>query len=275
MHVRRRRYVTLALFFILNFSFFITPVVAQIVPVPGGSCELLTADADKKACREAICPKGFQCGQGKCLTAPGRFAQEKDIALPCNYTLEDLIGAAVRVALFIVGITGSLTLLFFAYGGYAFFTSMGNPESIQKAKGILTAAFIGFILIVGSGFMIQFVAGLVLPAGGIGRELNIEVGTVCNSNAECGENNYVCKNKTCITECQDQKGPEGYFCRQQVCIKDEDCNEQDGHDYVCFDGGCATTAERAMWGQEKLECLTGFCPGGNYNRCCRLKPGQQ
>ncbi len=255
------------------------PAQAQIVPTPGGSCELLKDDAQRKECRKAICPQGSgptTCTQGKCVPdGQTPTAEMKAILLPCNYTLEDLISAAVRVALFIVGITGSLTLLFFAYGGYSFFTSMGNPEAIQKAKGILTAAFIGFMLIVGSGFLIQFVAKLVLPDGKIGRELLIDVGTACNDPVtDCGGDHYACVNKTCISQCQDQKGPQGYFCRPLVCDKDkpEDCNVNGGTDYTCYDGGCVTTKERAEWGPEKLECIKDICPGGNYNQCCRLKP---
>lgn len=150
-----RLLVIVSLSLILN-SLFLIPnsVQAQgILPTPGETCE-------DDTCRKAICPQGRLCEQGKCITQnpPGNVAQE---TLPCNYTLDELLLTGINMAKFIFVITGALMLMFIAYGGFTLFTSVGNPEEIMKGRKILTAAFIGVILIFGATILVQFAANLI------------------------------------------------------------------------------------------------------------------
>ena len=147
----------LAAFLILNFTFLIpTPAQAlevQILPTPGETCK-------DDACRKAICPGNPPsiCTQGKCVVAGGNPAAS---TIPCNYTLDELVLTGVNLSKFIFGITGSLALLFIAYGGYQLLTSIGNPEHIQKARGTLTAAFIGLIIILAATIFVRFISVLL------------------------------------------------------------------------------------------------------------------
>lgn len=69
----------------------------------------------------------------------------------------------VSVSNWILGITGSLALLFFVYGGFLFLTSRGNTEQVAKGKTVLTQAAIGIIIIFGAYIGVSF---LVKAIGG-------------------------------------------------------------------------------------------------------------
>ena len=135
-----------------------------ILPTPGETC------ADD-VCREAICPQSPVpriCEEGKCIVNAqgqprGIPSQE---TLPCNYTLDDMVLSGIKMANFIFGITGSLMLMFIAYGGYQMFTSVGNPEGVMAGRKTLTAAFLGVIIIFAASILVRFVAGLILPDPG-------------------------------------------------------------------------------------------------------------
>ncbi len=80
------------------------------------------------------------------------------LQLSCFLTL--LIG----VSQFILGLTGSLALLFFVYGGFLFLTSGGKSDQVQKGKTILTQATIGIIIIFGAYLAVSFLVANVLGA---------------------------------------------------------------------------------------------------------------
>lgn len=63
----------------------------------------------------------------------------------------------VNITNWILGVTGSLALLFFIYGGFLFLTSAGKEQQITKGKEILTQAAIGIIIIFGAYIGIKFI----------------------------------------------------------------------------------------------------------------------
>ncbi|MFH1193694.1 MAG: pilin [bacterium] len=63
----------------------------------------------------------------------------------------------VNVSNWIFGITGSLALLFFIYGGFLFLTSGGSEQQVTKGKTILTQAVIGIIIIFGAFVAVKFI----------------------------------------------------------------------------------------------------------------------
>jgi hypothetical protein len=71
-------------------------------------------------------------------------------------TITALIELAVRVAKFIWGISGSVALIFFMYGGFTWLTSAGSPERVTQGKTIFKNAIIGLLLIFGSWVIINF-----------------------------------------------------------------------------------------------------------------------
>ena len=47
----------------------------------------------------------------------------------------------------LLGLFGVFFLVLVIYGGYRWMNARGNPEDIEKAKGIIRSAIIGFILV--------------------------------------------------------------------------------------------------------------------------------
>lgn len=65
-------------------------------------------------------------------------------------TLEDILQVFVNIATFILGISGSIVLLMFIYGGFIWLTSGGNENQVKKGKDILVGTTIGLIIIFGA-----------------------------------------------------------------------------------------------------------------------------
>ncbi|MEI7452365.1 MAG: pilin [Candidatus Falkowbacteria bacterium] len=73
-----------------------------------------------------------------------------------NYELNDFVRLGLNVSQWILGITGSLALLFFVYGGFTFLISAGDSSKVDEGKKIISGAIIGLILVFSSYMIIQF-----------------------------------------------------------------------------------------------------------------------
>lgn len=78
--------------------------------------------------------------------------------------LSCFLNLLISVSNFILGLTGSLALLFFVYGGFVFLTSRGSADQVTKGKTILTQAVIGIIIIFGAYLAVNFLVANVLKA---------------------------------------------------------------------------------------------------------------
>ena len=67
-------------------------------------------------------------------------------------TPQELIGKVISAVL---GISGSLALLMFIYGGFTWMLSGGNAEKVTKGKNTLVWASIGLIVIFSSYAMVN------------------------------------------------------------------------------------------------------------------------
>ncbi len=74
-----------------------------------------------------------------------------------DYELNDFVGLAIKVSQIILGLTGSLALLFFIYGGAMFLISGGSSERVTTAKNIIVGAVVGIFIIFTSYMIIGFV----------------------------------------------------------------------------------------------------------------------
>lgn len=113
-----------------------------------------------------ICPAGSNPGDGD----------------PCecraygNCDLDDVLQVFVNIASFILGISGSLTLLMFVFGGMVWLTSAGNENQIAKGKSILSGSVIGLLIIFGAYTAITLVVS-VLRTGELTEEQTLEEAT--------------------------------------------------------------------------------------------------
>lgn len=58
---------------------------------------------------------------------------------------------------FILGFVGLIVFVFILYGGFLWMTSQGNEEQVTKAKGMITNAIIGFIIVTAAYAIATFV----------------------------------------------------------------------------------------------------------------------
>jgi len=71
-----------------------------------------------------------------------------------NPTPQSLLGNIINVVL---GVTGSLALVMFIFGGLTWMTSAGNSERVTKGKNILIWATIGLVIIFSAYALVKFV----------------------------------------------------------------------------------------------------------------------
>ncbi len=69
-------------------------------------------------------------------------------------SVETLIGRAVQI---ITGISGSVALLMFVYGGFLWVTSQGSSDKVKKGKQVFISATLGLFIIFGSYALVKFV----------------------------------------------------------------------------------------------------------------------
>ena len=86
-----------------------------------------------------------------------------------DYELNDFMKVFVNYYDIVLGLVGSLALLFFIYGGIVFLISGGNSEKVEQGKKILIGAAIGLVIVFASYTLIQFVfTALEIPGAGKG-----------------------------------------------------------------------------------------------------------
>ncbi len=71
--------------------------------------------------------------------------------------LNDFARIFLFIAKWILGITGSLALLFFVYGGVMLLISGGSSERVTKAKQIIISAVIGLLIVFTAYMIIGFI----------------------------------------------------------------------------------------------------------------------
>lgn len=69
-------------------------------------------------------------------------------------------------------LAGLLLLLYLLFGGFQLMTSGGDPKKIQEAKGKLTNALVGFIIVFVAYWLVQIIAS-TLGLGKIGEIFNL------------------------------------------------------------------------------------------------------
>lgn len=73
-----------------------------------------------------------------------------------NCGFNDFILLGVNLTKMILGLVGSLALLFFIYGGIMFMLAGGKSEMIDKGKKIITNAVIGVAIVLGAWIIVNF-----------------------------------------------------------------------------------------------------------------------
>lgn len=138
------------------------------------------ADATNKACADACtmiigestskCVKSVAAGACPAAPAAGTVTVNASVGAkipalgnPLGTTsIPDIIGRVINTFL---GISGSLALLMFVYGGFTWIVSGGAPDKIKQGKDTLLWAAIGIVFIFSSYALISFLIKAFNAAG--------------------------------------------------------------------------------------------------------------
>ena len=138
--------------------------------IPSGSC-----DSGYSPPLQDIAKCTAATNIGECLTGPFSCTKQPNISNQNQQpgALTDIekaglpgfkfaglsVGALIQAALpWIFGIAGILLLLYLLYGGFHLMISGGEPKVVAEAKGKITNALIGFVIIFVAFWIVQIVA---------------------------------------------------------------------------------------------------------------------
>ena len=75
-----------------------------------------------------------------------------------NFTIQNFITAAIQAAIVIAGL---LTFAFLVWGGIEWLTSGGDKEKYEAARGRITAAVIGLVIVVAAWAILQVISNFL------------------------------------------------------------------------------------------------------------------
>jgi len=100
------------------------------------------------------------------------------------------------ISFFLFGISGSVALLFFIYGGFLTLVS-GFSDQVKKGKELIRNAVIGLFIIMTAAYGVDYF---------VGRLTNNEVRTIGSPCGTSGVWGYVDNEIKCVTKCEDLSG---------------------------------------------------------------------
>lgn len=78
--------------------------------------------------------------------------------------VREVIGRLISA---ILGVTGSIALLMFVYGGFLWLVSAGEPDKVKKGKEVMKWAALGLVVIVGAYTIVRAIVS-ALESGTVG-----------------------------------------------------------------------------------------------------------
>lgn len=114
-----------------------------------------------------------------------------------------IVFTAINVAKLILGISGSIALALFIYGGFLMLVSSGSEQMVTKGKNVLSGAVIGLIIVfaayTGIFFLVKTLTSGSKEAPALFACLDIKSGAYKEDGAACGESGE-CKAGVCTAK---------------------------------------------------------------------------
>ena len=105
------------------------------------------------------------------------LAQDDGI-VPCNgpdCNFNSFVELGNRIIKFFITIGASLGAIAFAWAGWLYVTSGGNPGAIEKAKGIFWKVILGFVLMLASWLIVKLILAALGYQPGKGLDFLSEI----------------------------------------------------------------------------------------------------
>jgi len=155
-----------------------------------------------------------------------------------------------NIAMIILGVTGSLALLMFVYGGFLMVISGGSAEKVTQGKKAITNAVIGIFIIMCSGLLIQY--------GMDQLQLSPNYKAV---GVHCSGDNTPCSKPTCKSTFVQL--PDGSL----KCVAPGGCKELEKYNMECL----IVTGTGTGVGKY---CIPNLCESARGEMCCYKPPTQ-
>lgn len=75
---------------------------------------------------------------------------------PKEFTKDDVSAGVTRFIDIMAAAASTIAIIYIVYGGIQYMTSLGKPEGMTTAKSTLTWAVVGFILIIVSWSLVNY-----------------------------------------------------------------------------------------------------------------------
>ena len=130
-----KNFIKISIILLLVFNIFsvgiLTVNAAETTIIEKADCSTVNCSTDKTSPAAKIC-----CG---------------------NYSLNDMVNVATKIAAIILSVVGSLSLLAFVAGGVMMMLSAGNQEWVTRGKQTIIGAVVGLVIVFTSYMIIQLV----------------------------------------------------------------------------------------------------------------------
>ncbi|MFA6521997.1 MAG: pilin [Patescibacteria group bacterium] len=88
--------------------------------------------------------------------------------------LDDILQVIVNISVFILGISGTVVLCVFIYGGFLFITAQGKPDQVKTGQQALIGAVIGIFIVFASYAIVLFIVSVLKTGNAPGTGSTIE-----------------------------------------------------------------------------------------------------
>ena len=94
------------------------------------------------------------------LAAQIKFGPLESIATP-NFAGGKIGNIVSALIPYLFAFAGFLLIIYLLYGGYKYLLSRGDPKAMQEARGVITNALIGFVIVFLAFWAVQLVGELL------------------------------------------------------------------------------------------------------------------
>ncbi|MFH1866943.1 MAG: pilin [Patescibacteria group bacterium] len=192
----------------------------------------------------------------------------------------DWIDLFVVLQKVILSMFGGLALIFMVWAGQSLIVAGGNEEKIRQAKKLIGSTILGVVIVLAGYFLVNIIIGILITPvqqqrSGLataihgsewaraycGSPIQSDFCTNRSDGTNCvihGVNGF-CSNKICISACKYKLGNSGFNCLDITTCGELPAGTNDEKLAACT----GTESDQGI-----TECVTGLCPGDNYQVCC-------
>ncbi len=108
------------------------------------------------------CNSGAGCVEDGKTQCCEELSKERYLASYGNYDMQDILTKAIKISNTLLGIVGSVALLFFIIAGIKMIFSGGSEEKIGSARTMMVQTVVGLVIFLSAYLIISFIQSTLL-----------------------------------------------------------------------------------------------------------------